>query len=45
MIYIVLKDDKVDQVFSTRQAAEHHAKSLNKKWSITKIIEREVWEI
>lgn len=26
-------------------AAEHHARQLNRKWSITEIVEREVKEI
>lgn len=45
MVYIVLKNGKVDEVFGNRAAAERHAKNLNKKWSITEIVEREVWEI
>ena len=45
MIYIVLKNGDVDEVFSTREAAEHHARQLNRKWSITEIVEREVKEI
>ena len=45
MIYIVLKNGNIDEVFSTREAAEHHAQQLNRKWSITKIVEREVKEI
>lgn len=42
MIFIVIKNGEVDEVFSNREAAELHRKNLQKKWSITKIIEREV---
>lgn len=44
-VWIVLRNDKVDEVFSTREAAEHHAKALTKKWAITEIIEKEVKEL
>lgn len=45
MIYIVLKNGKVDEVFSNREAAELHRKNLTKKWSLSEIIEREVKEL
>jgi dsDNA-binding SOS-regulon protein len=41
-IWVVLRNGGVDEVFDTRAAAEHHAKMLNKTWSITCILEREV---
>jgi hypothetical protein len=45
MIYIVVKNGKVDEVFSTREAAELHRKNLTKKWSLSEIVEREVKEL
>lgn len=45
MIYIVLKNGNVDEVFSNRAAAELHVKNLTKKWSIAKIVEKEVKEL
>lgn len=44
MVYIVLKNGKVDEVFTNREAAENHQKNLNKKWSLSEIIEKEVKE-
>jgi hypothetical protein len=44
-IFIVLKNGKVDEVFSNRAAAEAHAKALNKRWNTTEILEKEVWNI
>lgn len=41
-VWIVLKNGKVDEVFSDEVAAAHHAKQLNKKWSLTEVVEREV---
>ena len=41
-VYIVLKNGKVDEVFSNREAAECHRKNLTKKWSISYIVESEV---
>ena len=43
MVYIVVKNGKVDEVFSTREAAELHRKNL--KWSIGEIVEKEVKEL
>jgi hypothetical protein len=45
MVYIVLKNGKVDEVFSSREAAKLHRKNLTKKWSLSEIVEREVKEI
>lgn len=44
-VYIVLKNGKIDCVFSDRISAEAHAKCINKKWSITDIIEKEVIQL
>jgi hypothetical protein len=41
-VWIVIKDDKVDEVFDNKQSALEHADNLKRKWSITKILEREV---
>jgi len=45
MVYIVLKNGKVDEVFSNREAAELHKKNLVKKWSLTDIIEKEIKDL
>lgn len=45
MVYIVLKNGKIDEVFSNREAAENHRKNLTKKWSLSEIVEREVQDI
>jgi hypothetical protein len=41
-VYIVLKNDQVDEVFLDRAAAEAHQANLVKRWNITKIIEKTV---
>lgn len=45
MVYIVLKNGKVDEVFSNREAAENHRKNLMRKWSLTEIVEKELKEL
>ena len=45
MVYIVLKNGKVDEVFSNREAAENHQKNLVRKWSLTEIVEKELKEL
>ena len=45
MVYIVIKNGKVDEVFSTREAAENHRKNLTKKWSLSEIVEREIKDL
>lgn len=42
IVYIVLRNGEVDEVFSSQEAAEHHAAMLLKKWNLTKIIEKTV---
>lgn len=44
-IYIVLKDDHVNAAFLTEEAAAHHVKQLQRRWSIMKIIPIELQEI
>lgn len=41
-IYIVLNNGVVDEVFTTREAAEAHRQNLAKKWNLTAIIEKEL---
>ena len=41
-VWIVLRNGKVDEVFSSKEAAEHHRKALTKKWNLTDIIEKEL---
>lgn len=41
-VWIVLKNGKVDEVFSSPEAAAHHRAQLTKKWSLTEVVEREV---
>jgi hypothetical protein len=43
VIYIVVVNDKIDEVFSSREAAELHIK--NQRWSICKIVEKEIKEL
>ena len=49
VIYIVLRHDKVDEVFTTREAAELHMKNVEGKtlrtWAPCKIIEKELKEL
>lgn len=42
VVYIVLCNSEVDEVFLDRRAAENHAANLTKKWNLTKIIEKTV---
>lgn len=44
-VYIVLKNGKVDEVFTNLAAAQNHAKNLNKKWSSTEIVERQLKDL
>lgn len=44
-VWIVLKNDEVDEVFSSREAAEQHVKALINKWNRAKIVEKELKEI
>ena len=37
-VYVVLKNGKVDAVFSSEAAAITHKKNLGKKWSIAEIL-------
>lgn len=41
-VRIVLKNGKVDEVFSSEMAAIHHKRQLIKKWAIAEIVERAV---
>ena len=45
MVWIVISNGKVSEVFNTEAAARHHAKQLNRKWSITEVICKEVLNI
>jgi hypothetical protein len=40
IVYIVLCNGEVNEVFSNFVAAQTHADNLTKKWNVTKIIER-----
>lgn len=40
IVYIVLRNGEVDEVFSSWEAAQNHAANLTRKWNLTKIIER-----
>lgn len=42
VVFIVLVNGKVNEVFDNDTAAKHHAKAMNKKWAITEVICREV---
>jgi hypothetical protein len=39
-VYIVLKNGMVDEIFDLYHCAVKHCEHLQKKWNITKIIER-----
>lgn len=41
-VWIVLRNEKIDEVFDDEEAARFHARQLNKKWAITEVIEKEV---
>lgn len=45
MVYIVLKNGVVDEVFSTPEAAAAHKKNLLRQWCLTEIIVKEIKEI
>lgn len=42
-IYIVLRNGEVDAVFADKVLAENHRKNLQKNWTITKLIEKEIY--
>lgn len=39
-VWIVLKNGKVDEVFSNEASARNHARNANKRWSIAEVITR-----
>jgi hypothetical protein len=41
-VYIVMKNGKIDEVFSDYKAAEHHRDMLLRKWNLTEIIIKDV---
>lgn len=43
-VWIVLRNGKVDEVFGSREAAQHHSKSLLHKWNLTEVVEKEIKE-
>ncbi len=45
MVYIVMKNGRVDEVFSSKEMAEHHKKQLISKWNLVEIIEKQVKDI
>ena len=45
IVYIVICNDKVHEVFSNRESAENHKKNLVKKWNICSIIEKEIKDL
>lgn len=44
-VWIVLRNGKIDEVFSNKEAAVAHSKALSKKWAIPEIIEKEIKNI
>jgi hypothetical protein len=42
VVFIVLVNGKVSEVYNNEEAAKHHAKMQNRKWSVTSVISREV---
>jgi hypothetical protein len=45
LVWIVMRNGKVDEVFSREEAAKEHQRNLVKKWAITKIIKKELKSI
>ena len=45
MIWIVLRNGKIDEVFDNEVAAIAHRNTLTKKWAIADIIQKEVKSI
>lgn len=44
-VFIVMRNDVVDEVFSTRSAAALHVDNLIRRWNLAHIIERVVTEL
>lgn len=44
-VWAVLRNDEVDAVYDNRPAAEHHAQALRRRWSLTKIVEKDVYSL
>lgn len=44
-VWIVVKNDKIHAVFDNPEAAENHRKNAAKGWSITKVVEMEVFTL
>lgn len=44
VVYIVMKNGKVDAVFTDKALAENHRKNLTIKWNLTDLIEKEVYD-
>lgn len=45
MVFIVMRNGKVDAVFDNRAAAELHRANLTKRWNLMVIIEKELLSI
>jgi hypothetical protein len=44
IVYIVMVNGKVDAVFFNEDLAKNHKKNMIKKWSLTEIIKKEVYD-
>lgn len=44
IVYIVMRNGKVDAVFFNEDLAKNHQKNLTKKWALTEIIVKEVYD-
>lgn len=44
-VWIVMKNGKVDAVFDTELAATNHQKNLVRGWSLTAIVQKEVYTL
>lgn len=42
IVWIVVANGEVDQVFDNFMNAEHHRLQLQKKWNFTKIVRKEI---
>lgn len=45
IVWIVMKNGKVDAVFDTEAAAEIHKKNAQRGWNITAIVQKEVYTL
>lgn len=45
VVYVVICNDKLDEIFANEASAQHHAANLRRKWNIVQVIEKIVHQI